>query len=114
MARYLGLVGIGLLLGLVSAEAGFLGLVLSLVAAIGAYRTSPISRRLRSGGVILASAAATVSLLLRRLVLVDARDPAIGLAPGTQETFLAAVALAMLGLVAVLFGGRPGRSAHDS
>lgn len=114
MTRYLGLVGIGLLLGLVSAEAGYVGLVLSLVAAIGVYRTSPISRRVRSGGVILASAAATVSLLLGRLVLVDARDPAIGLAPGTEAIFFAAVALAMLGLVAVLFGGRPGRPAHDS
>jgi hypothetical protein len=66
------------------------------------------------GGVNLAGAPATVSLLLGRLVLVDARDPAIGLAPAPQETFLAAVALAMLGLVAVLFGGRPGRSTHDS
>lgn len=107
MARYVGLVGLGFLLGLVSAEAGFVGILLSLVAAIAASLMSPDAIRTRSGGVLLASSAITISVLLGRLVLIDAQDPAVSLAPGTPEMFAASVVLSFIGLVATIAGGRP-------
>ncbi len=113
MARYIGLIALGILLGFVSLEAGPLGLVLSLVAAIGAFLLSPRATRARSGGVLLASAATTASVLLGRVVLIDARDPAVSLAPGTQETFAVAVVLALLGLGAAIFGSRQGSPTHS-
>lgn len=107
MPRYVGLVGLGFLLGLVSAEVGFVGILLSLVAAIAASLMSPVAYRTRSGGVLLASSAITISVLLGRLVLIDAQDPAVSLAPGTQEMIAVAVALSLIGLVAMIAGGRP-------
>ena len=112
MARYSWLIGFGALLGLVSLEAGPLGLVLSLIAAIGAFLISPRANRARSAGVLLAGAAITASLLLGRVVLIGAQDPAIALAPGTRETFVAAVVLSVLGLAAAILGGRRGSPTH--
>jgi hypothetical protein len=106
MARLLGLIGLGVLLGLVSLLAGSVGLLLSLVAAIGAFTTSPRHVRTQSGGVLLASAALTAGALLGRILLVDARDPAVSLAPGTREMFVAAVILGLLGLAVAIWGAR--------
>ena len=110
MARYAGLVGFGVLLGLVSAEAGVVGIVLSLVAALGVSLMSADSSRTRSGGLFLASSSITMSLLLGRLVVIDAQDPAVTLAPGTSEMFAAAIGLSFLGLLATITGGRPRKS----
>lgn len=102
MIRYIGLIGLGVLLGFVSLVAGPLGLVLSLVAAAGASLMSPEATRARSGGLLLTSAAITASVLLGRLVLIDARDPAVSLAPGTREAFVAFVVLSLVGLVVII------------
>ena len=112
MARYIGLIGLGVLLGLVSLLAGLVGLLLSLIASIGAFLIYPAATRARSGGVLLASAAITASVLLGRVVIIDARDPAVSLAPGTQETFAVAIVLALLGFGAAIFGSRQGSPTH--
>lgn len=104
------LIGLGVMLGVVSLEAGPLGLLLSLLAAVGAFSMAPRQVRARSGGVLLASAAITASLLLGRIVLIDARDPAVSLAPGTRETFVAALILAGLGFAVAIYGSRSSRT----
>jgi hypothetical protein len=102
--RWVTLISVGVLLGLVSLLAGAIGLLLSLVVAIGAFSISPRRVRAQSGGVLLASGALTAAALLGRIVLVDARDPAVSLGPGTRETFVAAIIVGVLGLAVAIWG----------
>lgn len=103
MAGNIGLIALGILLGLVSLEAGPFGLLLSLVV-VGALLASPRAARPRSVGLLLTSAAITASVLLGRVVFIDARDPAVSMAPGTRETFIASVVLSLVGLVVTIVG----------
>jgi hypothetical protein len=104
MIRWVGLISLGVLLGLVSLLVGAIGLLLSLVAAIGAFAISPRRVRAQSGGVLLTSGALTAAALLGRIVLVDARDPAVSLGPGTRETFVAAIILGLVGFAVAIWG----------
>ena len=112
MRRFVALITLGALLGFVTLAAGPPGLLVSIFAAVAAYKTSPQPVRVQSGGVLLASASFTAVALGGNLLLNAASDPAIGLAPGTLETFVAACILGLIGVSVAIVGARRGGRTH--
>lgn len=106
MVRFIALIALGALLGFVTLAAGPLGMLVSLFAAVAAYKASPQSVRVQSGGVLLASAGFTASALVGNLLLNAANDPAVRLAPGTLETFVVTSILGLVGVSAAMVGAR--------
>lgn len=100
--RVFGLALVGVMVGFVALVAGVFGLALAVIAAAGAYFATPITYRARSAAILLVSASLTVAILLGKVVLIDAQDPAIGLPPGTREEFWGAIALLAIGVIAAV------------
>jgi hypothetical protein len=96
----------GIAIGLVTIVAGPVGLGLGVVAAALSAIASPKGVRRRRAGLLLLGAGASASILLGRVLMVAATDPTVFPDPSTWPVFGLAVALAVLGAIAVTVPSR--------
>lgn len=104
MVKILAVTALGGVLGFVSLVGGPLGLLPSVVVAAASFVASSGRQRTQLSGLLLATAGITASLLLGRVILSIANDPAVSLGPGTVETFAGALIVGLIGIGTALAG----------